>query len=275
MEISDLTQSVRELWNFAWPAAVNLILIISILFYVCPRMRLLLRLQLWGRHKRLLARFKGSEILKLLGVPQMIPFLTLFTVIFILFASQNIALGIGGFLPGGYSYQPSQLLINSVSSDELKTLWIQFPQARSFSELSKILDIKYQEALSQDSNALGFAHWNEKINQASKFISYTKFYAFWALLSLLFAFQLKRYKLRAFRRTIYVLILSCLIFAFSISSGLHSHTQMVRGKLTVVLAYSALNSDMMEPSTEQLNNIESNIEDLDENNQGLWWSLKF
>jgi hypothetical protein len=115
MEISDLTQGVRELWNFAWPAAINLLLILSILLYICPRVRPLSRLKVRGRHQRLPALLKNSEILKLLGIPQMIPFLTLFTVIFILFVSQNIALGIGPFLPGWLSYRPSELLIHSVA----------------------------------------------------------------------------------------------------------------------------------------------------------------
>lgn len=275
MEISDLTQSVRDLWNFAWPTIINLILIISILIYICPRVKTLLKLKIKDRHRRFLIRLKDSEALKLLGIPQMIPFLTLFAIIFLLFITQNIASVIGSFLPGRLSYNPTALLIHSVPPEELKQLWMKYPQIQSVEDLEKILEVKYQEVFAQDENALGYGHWTQKLGRMAQLQSYLKFYALWAFASLLYALYLKCYKFKALRRTIYVLLAILVVFAFSVNYMVYCYSQEAIGKVYAVSTYSSLSSDLEEPSVKQLKQIESNISSLDRNAQETWWSLEF
>jgi hypothetical protein len=132
MKFSEITAAVNDLWTFCWPPVVACALFYELCIYFVPgqvqlaQSKTLMFLTMAG--KSLEAR---HDALEPFGLNKLVPFLTLFLVIAVLFLVNRIVV-LCGRLPPHLSFRPDIFLWSVLSLKQKLLLFRRYPTAETF-----------------------------------------------------------------------------------------------------------------------------------------------
>lgn len=232
--MSDLTASVTQFWNFFWPAALSLVATLAIVRYCAPSVPSQLWRALAMLPLRRTVRFLHSKTAEALGVPKIIPFVTLFLVLLLLVIHRDLVHFVGRELPPTILWTSPHGFIANASDSDLLLIWRQLPENTDLGQLARYIESKWAE-LAQDS---GYRHFQERHARLSALAESLKFY--FALLCILVALALSgRIQVKR-RRVLLLSLFFCACFSLNMAYLIHTQKKLLESKVSVVRDFAAL-----------------------------------
>jgi hypothetical protein len=138
MDVSKLTDIVREVWNFIWPPVIQFTILLVLMRMIAPRAfgRLTERL------RNLVDRQRGAiAILRLYGLRKFVGVIAAFAVLFVLYVGQQALEGVGRIVPGQVTYTPSTAWLRHAQPEETGCFLARHP-GTDLSSIENLVDLE-------------------------------------------------------------------------------------------------------------------------------------
>jgi hypothetical protein len=122
MEMSQISTSVRDLWEFLWPP----VLLLTTLFVVARFVASTSIADLSTATKKQMSAMDIGRLrarLRLWGLSKIVPIAVAFTIVFILYVARVTIFGAGSLLPPTVSYTPDSLIARRMDARDAACLW--------------------------------------------------------------------------------------------------------------------------------------------------------
>ncbi len=253
MNVSDIQQSVTDLWRFLVPPVSILLCMSVITYYICGYSPV----KLFQEFLLQLPDIQNEEIedvLQFYGIDKLMPIITLFLIIFFLHASYTIFIAIGSQLPPYLSHDNNKLFIAVDGGTRLARIWAAHPNIQDFNTLCMM--IEQESELEKDQSlreVWGLDIW--KNIRSSNFLRFssTKFLILWTFLSLILFQKLEQSFLYSCARFLIVILILLIV---GISFILHYFEAVKQlGSLKILKVYSKVEAANDIPKEDFENNV--------------------
>jgi hypothetical protein len=271
--MDNITSAVKELWEFLVPPLFKVAVAIGLLAWLARPVFKGLLSRARDAAEKVRSDAETHPLVKSLGLEKLIPAVGLFMIVLVIYAGNELILGIGWGLPIDIvTIQPASLL-HHTSEERLLLLWSQHPDAE-FWDLPA--------ALESDLHALTFSHsrdilsnvqhWEKTSAAVARWFYTGKFLLAFSILLCIIQLRRKLNPGMAVRRTIVAILVLSAALVFLSGQILYCHNQLLAAKYGVLAA--ALPSKDLQPTA--MANLKDKLEKL-EISQGKrsWWEVRF
>lgn len=277
MIISDIQQSVIDLWRFLVPP-ISILLSMSAITYFIWGHSLVNRLQGLVPQLHYIENPKIERALKFYGLDKLMPLITLFIIIFILHASLTVFYGIGQILPPHLSYDPNELILKISDNDRLARIWAAYPNIKDLSNLRLLIEQKTELEENESLRRLwGIEYWKEEMSSNSNGFRAIKFLILWAVFSLLLSQKLGQVRPYPWARFLKVLLILIIIGIFFIASFFYAVEQSVHAELNgIEVKIGVTTENAKEDWKNSIEQFKQKVQDEREfRASGYWWYIRF
>jgi hypothetical protein len=175
--VADITASVRQLWDFMWPASV-LVAALSLSAYAAANDTLNLLFRKCGAAVSA-QNVRSVEIfLKRLSLKHLIPVVSGFLILFVLFATRNVVLAVGESLPPNIASEPECIFATDLTDAEIACLKAKFGQRLS---LSAMLRVAVARGELKSARTASGELWRDSAAQFAALFDVAKFLSLWVV----------------------------------------------------------------------------------------------
>jgi hypothetical protein len=275
MNVSDIQQSVSDLWNFLVPPVTLLLSICVITYFLCGH-SLVDRIKKYFQIMSNFEKKRFDNTLIFYGLDKLMPFITLFLIMFFLNASLIISMYIADPIPPSLSYEQELLFLQSSNSDYLATIWANNPNISQFSDLCML--IRHEAEYEKDDNfrqmyAIDF--YKDKANSTLTNFNITKFLFLWVIILVIFSRKLQLSISNPFIKIPILLIILLLVETLFIVSFFYDVKQLA---ICEIHGISMESSNTTHANSEDWNkNIEHFKQQIpyESQYQRVWWHISF
>jgi hypothetical protein len=271
--MNNITSTVKELWDFLVPALLKMAIAIGLFAWLArPVFQGLL-----SRMRNAVVRVRGDAetdpLVKSLGLEKLIPVVGLFMIVFVVYAGNEIILGIGWRLPIDIvTTQPASLL-HHTPEERLLLLWSRHPDAEFWDLPAALESDLYTLTLTHSKEVLSNVENWEKTSAAVRRWFYTaKFLIALSIVLCIIQIRLKLNPGKTIRRTlIAILVLSCALVLLC-GQMLYCENQLLAAKYGILVA--ALPSKVIQPAV--MANLKDKLKVFEMvEGQRSWWDVRF
>lgn len=174
MEISQISTSVRDLWDFLWPPVLLLTILCAAATFVARTSTAYLFTVAKGRLSSIdIAAFRAR--LRIWGLSKILPIAIVFLLVFILYVSRVIIFGAGELLPPTVTYTPDPLIVRHMDPHDVACLWSVYGNVG----LSQLPDIAERQGKFRPPEHQRY--WSEETGVYVQGLNATKFVMAWLL----------------------------------------------------------------------------------------------
>lgn len=277
MIISDIQQSVIDLWRFLVPPVSILLSMSAITYFICGN-SIISWLQRLVPELHHIENQKIKKALEFYGINKLMPLVTFFIIMFVLHISLTIFYGIGQILPYHLSIDPDQLLLEISDDNRLARIWAAYPNIKDVGTLRLLIQQKTELEKDESLRRLwGIENWNDQISSNYLGFIAIKFLILWAFLSLLFSTKLEQVEPYPLVRFFKVLLILILIGLFFIASYFYATEQLIYAELNGIEVTSGItNASAKEDWNNSIEQFKQKVQDERKSRPNkLWWDIRF
>lgn len=138
MDVSKLTDIVKEVWNFIWPPVIQFTILLVLMRMIAPRAFG----RVAARFRNLVDRQRGAiAILRVYGLRKFVGVIAAFAVLFVLYVGQQFLQGLGRIVPGQVSYTPSVAWLHHAQPEEIGCILARNP-GTDLSNIENLVDLE-------------------------------------------------------------------------------------------------------------------------------------
>jgi CheY-like chemotaxis protein len=185
VDFSGLVRAIQDFWNFFWPAAVCLVILLGIVRTVAPCSTAGIRTWLTRLRPDDQAQVSAFKVIKRFGVDKLIPIAVAFCLLFFMDVAKTIVISAGEALPPTIVYRYDLWFLKHSSDEGFSCLWAHFSDKPTLDGLQRDVEreLGELEAKSKDSKAFeSVNYWTQKGGTAQEGFSACKFFIAWAIL---------------------------------------------------------------------------------------------
>jgi hypothetical protein len=212
MNFSGLVSAVQEFWNFFWPAAVSLVLLLGIVRGVAPNAAVRIAAGIAKLKPTPKWQVSAFKIVKRFGIDKLIPVFAAFCLLFLMDVAKTMVVFAGDALPPTISYRYDLWFLQHASDERLQCLWAHYDDSLSLSDFQNNLERSLSEFETTHKDSQVFANiqnWQRQSGAAHQGFSACKFLIVWAALWTLAEILLTR---RPYRPIGALMLCSLLLF---------------------------------------------------------------
>jgi hypothetical protein len=271
--MNNVTSAVEELWGFVVPPLFKVAIAIGLLAWIArPVFQGLLR-----RARDAAAKVRSDAetfpLVKSMGLEKLMPAVGLFMIVLVIYAGNELILGVGWRLPIDIvTIQPASLL-HHTTEERLLLLWSRHPGVEFWelpnaleSDLHTLTVTHTQEILSN------VRHWEKTSAAFWRWFYTAKFLIAFSILLCIVQIRRRLEPVRAVRRTLIAMLVLTAALVLLTGRILYCHSQLLAAKYSVLVA--ALPSK--DPQPKVMANLKDKLKKIEmSDGQRPWWEVRF
>jgi len=185
MDFSGLVNAVRDFWNFFWPAAICLTLLLGITKLVAPVAASRIEARVKQFKPGAESQISVFKSLKRFGFDKLVPVMIAFCLLFLTDVAKTMVVLAGEALPPNIHYRYDMWFLQHASDQRLRCLWAHFDDAPSFNDFQQDVEraLSEVEAANKDSELFtSINNWRRQSSNAFEGYSGCKFFIAWSVL---------------------------------------------------------------------------------------------